>query len=186
MNSKSAEKRSEFVVIWEFRMRPGKRHAFERTYGPEGVWSKLFRGSEGYIRTELVRAREKPQRYITIDLWRSREDYQQFKTDNRAKYAAVDNECENLTTSEKLFGEFLRIGVAHDLPAPRSASLRSSLGEDQKSRASYSIRPATAADVPRIIAMERDIPSATHWPQSAYLEIFARNSPTRIALLAHD
>ena len=143
-----------------------------------------FCGSEGYIRSELVRDREKPLRYVTIDIWRSREHYQQFKKKNRDQYQVMDKECKNLATSEKLIGEFQRTGVASDRPSAKSELLQSSPGEDQESSASYSIRPATAADVPQIIAMERDIPSAAHWPQSAYLEIFDPSSPTRIALLA--
>ena len=172
--------------MWEFRVRPGKRRAFEKIYGPDGVWSMLFRGSEGYLRTELVRDREKPLRHVTIDIWRSRQGYQQFEKKNRAKYKAIDKECANLTTSEKLIGEFLRIGVAHDLPSAKSEWSQPSAGEDHEPSASYSIHPATAADVPQIIAMERDIPSAAHWPQSAYLEIFDKRRPTRIALLARE
>jgi ribosomal-protein-alanine acetyltransferase len=186
MSRKSENKRAEFVVMWEFRVGPGKRRAFEKAYEPDGVWSMLFRGSEGYIRTELVRDREEPRRYVTIDIWRSREDYQQFKTKNRAKYEAMDQQCENLTTSEKLIGEFLRIALANGRPSAKSELLQSSPGEDQESSASYSIGPATAADVPQIIAMEREIPSAAHWPQSAYLAIFDQSSPTRIALLASE
>src|SRR5215469_7389602 len=100
MISQSENKRAEFVVIWEFRVRPRKRRAFEKAYGPDGVWNALFRGSEGYIRTELVRDRRKPLRYVTIDRWRSREGYQQFEKKNRAQYKAIDKECENLTMSE--------------------------------------------------------------------------------------
>ena len=186
MSSKSEKKWAEFVVIWEFRVRPEKRRAFEKAYGPEGVWSLLFRGSEGYIRTELIRDRQKPLRYITVDVWRSREGYRQFKKRNRAKYKATDKECENLSTAEKLIGVFLRIAVARDSLSAKSEALQSAPGRDQKSSAFCSIRPATAADVPQIIAMERDIPSAGHWPESAYLEIFDKNPPTRIALLARE
>ena len=186
MSGKSENQRAEFVVMWEFRVRPRKWRAFEKAYEPEGVWSVLFRGSEGYIRTELVRDREKPLRYVTIDIWRSREDYQQFKKRNRAKYEAMDKQCENLTTSEKLIGEFLRIVVANDPPSAKSELRQSSPAEGQESSASYSIRPATAADLPQIIAIERDIPSAAHWPQSTYLEIFHQRGPTRIALLASE
>jgi len=95
-------------VVWEFRVRSGKKHAFERIYGTDGVWARLFRGGEGYIRTDLIRDLKTPRRYLTLDLWISREVYTCFKKENRAEYQAIDERCASLTESELHIGEFQR------------------------------------------------------------------------------
>jgi [ribosomal protein S18]-alanine N-acetyltransferase len=176
------EKRPEFVVIWEFRVSSGKRRAFEKVHGPDGIWDAIFRGSEDYIRTELVRDRKKPLRYVTVDIWRSRQAYLQFQKKNRTKYQAIDKKCEGLTTSERLIGEFLNIGFPDVLVSAisESGSQFSSVADGS----SYSIRPATASDVAKIITLERETPSAAHWPEPTYRRVFAEQSPARIALLA--
>lgn len=35
-----------------------------------------------------------------------------------------------------------------------------------------------------MLALERNSPSAAHWPESTYVQVFAKNNPTRIALIA--
>jgi hypothetical protein len=45
----------EYVIVWEFRVRQARNEEFVQKYGPEGAWARFFRGSAGFIRTELVR-----------------------------------------------------------------------------------------------------------------------------------
>ncbi len=98
--------KSEFVIVWEFRVRPGKRRAFEKAYGPDGDWTRFFRTGKGYIRTELLSDRGTPLRYLTLDFWASRTDYEHFKKDNRAEYQTIDKKCESLTEKEVEIGQF--------------------------------------------------------------------------------
>lgn len=101
---------TEFVTVWEFRVKSGKRREFERAYGPDGAWAELFRTGKGHIRTELIRDLEMPRRYLTIDSWRSREAYLSFKRKNRAEHEAIDEKCASLTEDEVLVGEFQGLG----------------------------------------------------------------------------
>jgi quinol monooxygenase YgiN len=96
---------ADFAVIWEFRVRRGKRREFEAAYGPDGPWVKLFRRDREYIRTDLVRDRATPRRYLTIDVWSSRQAYLRFKKRNRDDYDAIDRGCVSLTESEVQIGE---------------------------------------------------------------------------------
>ena len=96
------------MVVWEFRIGSGKRREFQKVYGSEGVWAKLFRHGEGYIRTDLMRDLRTPGRYLTLDFWASREAYARFKKENRAEYHAIDEKCGSLTESEVKVGEFQR------------------------------------------------------------------------------
>jgi ribosomal-protein-alanine N-acetyltransferase len=183
MTTKREKKSSVFVIVWEFRVRPNKRRAFQKAYSPDGVWGTFFRRGEGYIRTELIRDRENPQRYLTIDVWVSRQAYERFKKHNRVEYLAIDEEYESLTQSEKLIGEFqsiehARVSQSEVLGSPIRPSLVSS-----KSPAPI-IRAATRKDIAAIVVLERDTPSAAHWPETTYRSIFSHEGSKRIALVA--
>jgi heme-degrading monooxygenase HmoA len=110
MTARRENKSSEFIIVWEFHARANEQHAFEKAYAPDGVWGTLFRRGEGYVRTELIRDREEPQRYLTIDVWQSRQAYEHFKKQHESEYQAIDKKCESLTQSEKLIGEFHSVG----------------------------------------------------------------------------
>ena len=104
--TKEEARGTKFVVVWEFRVRAGKGREFEKIYGPDGVWAEFFRRGKGYIRTELMRDLKTPRRYLTIDVWTSREVYLRFKRKNRIEYQAIDESCGALTESEMKVGEF--------------------------------------------------------------------------------
>jgi heme-degrading monooxygenase HmoA len=94
--------------MWEFTIRPTARRKFEKAYGPDGLWASLFRTEKGYIPTELIRDGKTPGRYLTLDFWATRRDYQRFKKQNRAQYDAIDKECQLLTGDEHEIGQFMR------------------------------------------------------------------------------
>jgi heme-degrading monooxygenase HmoA len=104
MNKKS--RKAGFVIVWEFRVKSGKRREFETVYGSRGDWACFFRHGKGYIRTELIRDVENPRRYLTLDFWTTRQAYLRFKNENRAGYQAIDEKCLSLTEGEALIGEF--------------------------------------------------------------------------------
>ena len=93
-------------MVWSFDVRPERVAEFERAYGPEGDWVRLFRRHQGYRGTELLNDAARPGRYLTIDRWRSRADAQNFRATFGAEYTALDEHCEVFTTSERLIGEF--------------------------------------------------------------------------------
>ena len=94
------------VIIWEFRVQPGQEAAFERAYGPEGDWARLFRGSTGYRGTELLRDPADPRRYLTLDRWEDAADFEAFKAAHGDDYRALDATCEPLCSEERLVGRF--------------------------------------------------------------------------------
>jgi quinol monooxygenase YgiN len=97
-----------FVIVWEFRINSRKRHAFELAYGPDGEWAMFFQKGAGYLGTELVQDSQEPDRYITLDHWKSRKHYEIFKRQNRKMYEIIDEKCEALTTKEVEIGKFFR------------------------------------------------------------------------------
>ena len=48
------------------------------------------------------------------------------------------------------------------------------------------IRPATAADIPAILALERTAPLAAHWTPAEYEHIFTAGQTPRVALVADE
>ena len=90
-----------FIVVWRFTT--GDPAAFERHYGPSGTWERFFRRDGDYIRTDLLRG---PDAYLTLDWWASRAAYERFRDLHASEYAAVDRECEDVTTSEEKLGEY--------------------------------------------------------------------------------
>ncbi len=48
------------------------------------------------------------------------------------------------------------------------------------------IRPATAADITRLIALERHAATAAHWTEADYQRIFAAGAPERLALVLEE
>jgi quinol monooxygenase YgiN len=99
-----------YVIVWEFRVRPEARDAFEEIYSPDGYWARLFRESVDYLGTQLSRDLDRPGRYLTCDYWTSREAMHHFKQTHDAEYNAFDQQCEHLTDKEFLVGEFECVG----------------------------------------------------------------------------
>jgi heme-degrading monooxygenase HmoA len=95
-----------YATIWEFAVKAAKQAEFERHYGPDGSWARLFRQSPGYIATELLNDRGDPLRYVTIDHWASAEQWQEFRSRFAEEYESLDRQCEELTTHEAPLGEY--------------------------------------------------------------------------------
>ena len=95
-----------FVTLWEFEVKPGCEDLFERAYGPNGEWVQLFRRDDRYLGTRLLRQVGREQVYVTMDEWESREAYEEFRRKYAAEYTKIDLNCEALTTTEKLIGEW--------------------------------------------------------------------------------
>ena len=96
-------------VVWEFTVQAEKRAAFERAYGSDGVWAKLFRKDGAYKETMLIADAEHAGRYLTVDVWEDKDSYGRFKDRFATEYQEIDTECEALTAGERRLGIFERI-----------------------------------------------------------------------------
>ena len=161
------------IIVWEFHVSDAKRREFETAYGPDGDWGRLFRKGKGYLRTELYRNKAKPGRYFTLDVWQSRAAFDHFKQQNAAAYKALDQQCSTLTEEERFFAEYETpeqvdaFLAAHGFPCTN-------------------VRAALPLDGPTMLALEKRVPSAAHWPESAYQAIFNPDAPDRIALVLEN
>jgi heme-degrading monooxygenase HmoA len=90
------------VFVYEVR----EPEEFEQAYGPEGQWAQFFRGGRGYVGTELLRDVEQPGRYLLVDRWDSRDDYNAFVEEHRQEYMRRVDESVFLYEQELRFGTF--------------------------------------------------------------------------------
>ena len=95
-----------FVALWEFEVKPGCEEKFEKVYGADGAWARLFAKDASYRGTRLVKDVERERVYLTLDFWETREACEEFKKENAPEYERVDRECEGMTEKEKKVGEF--------------------------------------------------------------------------------
>lgn len=95
-----------YIRIWEFQVKSGKEEGFERSYGPHGDWVQLFRKSDGFLKTELHRDLNDHGRYVTVDYFKSKADFEKILTQFKEEYNALDRSFEGFTTSEHNIGVF--------------------------------------------------------------------------------
>ena len=95
-----------FVYVWEFEVASEHAAAFESAYGPDGEWARLFGQDPGYLGTDLLRDRDRPGRYLTIDHWLAAAVREAFREVRRDELAELDARCAGLTEAERPLGEF--------------------------------------------------------------------------------
>ena len=105
---------TQYVIVWEFRVRQERAAEFVKKYGPEGAWARFFRGSAGYIKTELVRDVTSDFRFLTLDYWQTEEEFERFRERNQSEYERLDQEFEGLTEKETRLGAFWRKTLTAD------------------------------------------------------------------------
>ena len=91
-----------YRIVWLYDVRPECTEVFERIYGPDGDWARLFQTARGYVGTELFRSVATPGRYLTVDDWAARAAYEIFRTRSAGAYQELDARCDELTLSERL------------------------------------------------------------------------------------
>ena len=96
------------ALVWRYEVLEEARAAFEATYAPTGAWAQLFARGDGYRGTELFRAEDGS--YLTLDIWRSRADFDAFLEAHGDDYQALDRSTESWTAAEHRIGEYEVMG----------------------------------------------------------------------------
>ena len=66
------------TILWEFYVPAARQAEFEAAYGANGPWARLFAQGAGFVSVELLRCGDRAGRYVTVDRWRSRADFDAF------------------------------------------------------------------------------------------------------------
>ena len=97
-----------YVIVWEFVVRPEKVAAFVAAYQSDGAWAKLFAKADGYIGTELLHSTDSgAATFVTIDRWKTAEDFARFQERYGSEYRLLDTQLEGLTSRERKLGTFI-------------------------------------------------------------------------------
>ena len=89
------------VRVWRYDVPPDVREEFEREYGPDGSWARLFAASPGFVATSLYVDVGSPTSYLTVDRFANDEAWQQFRTEHDAAYREVGRRLQHLTTRQE-------------------------------------------------------------------------------------
>ena len=95
-----------YTYIWEYYVKDDFVSEFEKIYGHDGAWMQLFKRCNGYNSTELLHDRANERRYVTIDSWTSRSEYETFRKQFAAAFEELDKRCNSLTEDEVFLGSF--------------------------------------------------------------------------------
>lgn len=96
----------QFVYIWEYKVFEKRRSQFLKIYGPGGDWVQLFNKAEGYVSTDLHQDIDDPERYVSIDIWKSKAHRDNFRIQFAREFDALDDLGEKYTAHEISLGEF--------------------------------------------------------------------------------
>jgi heme-degrading monooxygenase HmoA len=95
-----------YGLVYEYEVDPARAVQFEDVYGPDGEWAGFFRGSAGYLGTELLRDPTRPGRYLLIDRWISADAAARFLADRGQEYARRSRGTAHLYLREVRLGAF--------------------------------------------------------------------------------
>ena len=80
--------------------------ALNRYTAPAATGPGFFESDPHYQQTRLLHDLSRPQMYLTLDIWQSKESYELFKSQNQEAYSGLNKTCEAFTVSERFLGSF--------------------------------------------------------------------------------
>ena len=89
-----------FIRVWRYRVHIKDVSDFERAYGPEGDWAKLFGRSSGYEGTRLFRDCSDETVFLTVDSWSDKSDWDLFLGQWKTEYYRLDKALAYLTVED--------------------------------------------------------------------------------------
>ena len=89
------------IRVWEYDVPESARTDFERVYGGQGDWARLFATSPGFLGSELFASTSEPGRYLTVDRFTDEAAWLAFLAEHRDAYERLDAECGSMTTGER-------------------------------------------------------------------------------------
>lgn len=93
-------------VLWEFTVNPGSGREFEDRYRAKGDWTRLFSSADGFVRNLLLRDMARQGRYVTIDVWHTRTEFERFRDANTTRQPEINAACAPLANEERVIGTF--------------------------------------------------------------------------------
>ncbi len=89
-------------------MNAGQEQEFERLFAPEGKWSKLLKGSDGYLMSEWFKVTAAEGFYRILDVWKTHHHFEAFRSHHgeELKQFAEMVRAEGIVASEEPLGAY--------------------------------------------------------------------------------
>ena len=96
-----------YYIVWKYFVKPEYKLHFEHEYSTKGSWVTLFSQSPYHKQSSLHPIpHEAPNAYLVIDLWTSKEAYDEFLARYEQDYKKLSMELAYLYESEENIGAF--------------------------------------------------------------------------------
>jgi heme-degrading monooxygenase HmoA len=92
--------------VWLFQPAPGRAKEFAAAYSGNGVWARLFKRADGFVRTRLLAPDQDGGSWLTLDEWESLAAFERFQDQHGDTYRGLDEELADLTADERFIGAF--------------------------------------------------------------------------------
>jgi heme-degrading monooxygenase HmoA len=99
------------AIVWQFSVKPGREHEFERFYGVDGEWTAINRHSRSYLGTSFLRDQVTPTRYLLVEYWSEMVVYEQHKVYRSDEFVALHTRRDELVESVEPLGIFTALDV---------------------------------------------------------------------------
>ena len=107
-----------FVRVWEYQVAGDRAVEFTAAYAADGAWGELFGRAPGFLGTDLYRDAARAGRFLTIDRWRSEQDWRSFLDAFGPAYESLDAQLEGLAAAERSLFEGSSQPSRHDRAKP--------------------------------------------------------------------
>jgi hypothetical protein len=89
------------VRVWRYLVADEHLADFEREYGRDGSWARLFATSAGFVDTVLYADTAMPGCYLTVDRFESAAAWDRFQEENASSYAELGERLGLLTVEQQ-------------------------------------------------------------------------------------
>jgi heme-degrading monooxygenase HmoA len=106
LKTTNATQSAEYFRIFSYQVASAQKRTFQKTYGPNGPWARLFAQADGYLGTKLLKRTSEENEYVTIDAWISETAWLAFIGSFRQRYEQLSSRCRTLYQVELEVGSF--------------------------------------------------------------------------------
>lgn len=96
-----------YAILFRYAVPSERADEFEKHYGSDGTWARLFRQAPGFVRTELFAEPTKPGAYLTVDWWEGEQEFRAFMEAEGSTYDALDRELAPLSSDQQCIGRYV-------------------------------------------------------------------------------
>ena len=99
------------AIVWQFDIKTGSEHEFERFYGVDGEWTAVNRHSRSYLGTSFLRDQSRASRYLVIEYWSEMVVYEQHRAYRTDELSLLTERRDELVASVEPLGVFTALDV---------------------------------------------------------------------------